>query len=42
MRRRVIERHLRTVEALPEPETAALLGPELNLDLDLDARQGDS
>jgi DNA recombination protein RmuC len=42
VRRRVLERHLRTVEALPEPETAALLGPELNLDLDLDARHGDS
>ncbi|HSV18971.1 MAG TPA: DNA recombination protein RmuC [Casimicrobiaceae bacterium] len=37
VRRRVLERHLRTVEALPEPETARLLGPELNLDLDLDA-----
>jgi len=37
VRRRVLERHLRTVEALPEPEAAKLLGPELNLDLDLDA-----
>jgi len=37
VRRRVLERHLRTVEALPEPETARLLGPELNLDLDLEA-----
>ena len=36
VRRRVLERHLRTVEALPEPEAAALLGPELNLDLDLE------
>jgi DNA recombination protein RmuC len=37
VRRRVLERHLRTVDALPEPEAAKLLGPELNLDLDLDA-----
>jgi DNA recombination protein RmuC len=37
VRRRVLERHLRTVEALPEPEAAALLGPELNLDLDLES-----
>jgi DNA recombination protein RmuC len=37
VRRRVLERHLRTVEALPEPETARLLGAELNLDLDLEA-----
>jgi hypothetical protein len=38
VRRRVLERHLRTVDALPEPEATKLLGPELNLDLDLDAR----
>jgi DNA recombination protein RmuC len=38
VRRRVLERHLRTVDALPEPEASKLLGPELNLDLDLDAR----
>jgi DNA recombination protein RmuC len=37
IRRRVLERHLRSVEALPEPETARLLGAELNLDLDLEA-----
>jgi DNA recombination protein RmuC len=38
VRRRVLERHLRTVDALPETEATRLLGPELNLDLDLDAR----
>jgi DNA recombination protein RmuC len=42
VRRRVLERHLRTVDALPEPEAARLLGPELNLDLDLDARSEES
>jgi DNA recombination protein RmuC len=36
VRRRVLERHLRTVEALPEPEAVKLLGPELNYDLDLE------
>jgi len=41
VRRRVLERHLRTVEALPEPEAAALLGPELNLDLDLEVPRGE-
>ncbi|MDQ2917746.1 MAG: DNA recombination protein RmuC [Pseudomonadota bacterium] len=34
VRRRVLERHLRTVDALPEPEAAKLIGPALGLDAD--------
>ncbi len=34
VRRRVLERHLRTVDSLPEAEVAKLIGPALGLDTD--------
>jgi DNA recombination protein RmuC len=34
VRRRVLERHLRNVDALPEPDAARIIGPTFNLELD--------
>jgi len=38
VRRRALERHLRSVDALPEPEAAKIIGPALGLDEVLDEK----